>query len=541
MRSEDYDIGFHFSVMANGRPIHRRIDTWIFLVLWAFTIAPGAWATRDLDWPYDADGFRDVAIAQHARDGQWLGDPFYAHEAAWYSPLVPAVAAVTSAVLGVGTPETYCRLGAWLNALAPFAFWAFVRSACGVWPALFAATAFMFLPGRPPAWASATYSPWLFPSVTAQIPFYAALTLIVRINRSAALRQQLVLGLLLAVTFLAHAAAGMVLGSIAVAAWCWRVGGTARTDRGRQILGGLVALATAALLVAPFLLPIATRYGFQVLNRAPATWSDGSTTLAGLIDYTRAGSMAQWIVAIYGAAQVLRLSTATRIVAAVWGLTSAAALIYAQLAEARPGWPTLVPAFHFFFLLRAWMWVLFGCGLAAIAERLALAVARRVGGRLRPSTVIVAVVGAMSLSVYPRYLGREAFTTAPETSRRLAQTEDRAAYKWIRANTPSSAVFLSDDEDALRITGPAGRWAVSVSPAFSNPYVSYEARAAARDRMLKLAAAGDHDAFGSLARAFGVTHLLARSELAGAIRMRRAGMFEETFAAGTLVVFRVAD
>ena len=94
-------------------------------------------------------------------------------------------------------------------------------------------------------------------------------------------------------------------------------------------------------------------------------------------------------------------------------------------------------------------------------------------------------------------------------SRRLAQTEDRARYEWIRSHTTSSAVFLSSDEDALRIAGPAGCSAVCVSPAFSNLYVSYEERAAARDRLFALVADGDRAGFISLARTLGVTHLLA--------------------------------
>ena len=274
----------------------------IFFVLWALAIALGPWATRDVDWPYDADGFRDVAIAQQARDGRWLRDPFYAHDAAW-QPARSGLVGLTSAALGIETPA-YCRLGAWLNALAPVAFWVFDGSACGGWPALFAAAAFMFLPGRPPAWASATYSPWLFPSVTAQIPFYAGLALIARIGRAPALRWCLLSGAVLAATFLAHAAAAMILGGTALAAWCWRSFSAsvrrlaagfsaARVGRHRWRAGRTVSAADR------------DPHGFHVLNRAPATWSDGSATFASLIDYGRAGSIVQWAIAAYGAARVL--------------------------------------------------------------------------------------------------------------------------------------------------------------------------------------------------------------------------------------------
>ncbi|HET7219848.1 MAG TPA: hypothetical protein VFJ02_17445 [Vicinamibacterales bacterium] len=525
---------------ASSRSLFHQPDILAFLALLLLAVVPGILSTHDLEWPYDADGFRDVAIAQHAREGRWQRDPFYAGEAAWYSPLAPAVVAFASAGLGLETAQGYARLGAWVNALAPVAFWLMVRRACGAWPALFAVCAFMFLPGRPPAWASATYSPWFFPSVTAQIPLYAGLALLVTIDRAVDLPRRLLFGTVLAATFLAHAGAGLVLGATALATWAWQLLVTDRANAGRRLSAGLASYAVAAVLMAPFLWPLASRYGFHVLNRAPATWSDDSVRLAGLIDIARPGSIVQALIALWGAAHIFRSRDNSRAVLAAWGIVATAGYLYARLAETRPDLPALVPAFHFFFLLRAWTWVLVGTGLAVIGGRVARAFAQQTGRRLATPAPELILAGVLALGVYPRYLGREAFTLAPEMSRALARDDDRKVADWILANTTAAAVFVADDEDGLRIVGPAGRSVVCVSPAFSNPYVSYDERAQARDQLFALASDGDRDAFLTLGKAHGVTHVLARGDRAERIRRHTGTTFAEVFAAGPLVVFRVS-
>ena len=54
----------------------------------------------------------------------------------------------------------------------------------------------------------------------------------------------------------------------------------------------------------------------------------------------------------------------------------------------------------------------------------------------------------------------------------------RLLRRWM-ANDPR---ILGSDTDALHVVAPAGRYVVSVERYFSNPYVRYEDRAAARDR-----------------------------------------------------------
>jgi hypothetical protein len=513
----------------------RHLDVAVFLIVWVLAVAPGVTSTRDLEWPYDADGFRDLAIAQQMRDGRWLSDPFYVGEAAWYNPLVPAAIAVVSSGLGLETREGFARLGGWVNALAPLAFWLCARRLLGVWPALFAVCGFLFLPGRPQPWASATYSPWFFPSITAQIPLY--LGLFVLLSQSVSVARSLFLGVLLGLTFMAHTAAGLLLAALIFGG---ELGIGRTTSFARRMLAIAVPFGVAALVSAPFLMPLAMRYRFHVLNRIPGTWSDDGLRLSTLFfDLGRPGSFVIFLLLVWGAVAIWRTcKSSVKVVLAMWGVVATLGHWYASIAATSATLPSLVPAFHFFFLMRAWTWLLFGSGVAALVDVVARRVAASKWGSVDRSIVGAMVAVLFVAAVYPRYLGREAFTRAPALSRELAASDARTVSDWIRGNIPASAIVLADDEDALRVVGPAGRFVVSVSPAFSNPYVDYRARHAVRDRFFAALATGQKDALTSLRREIDVTHIVASADLDVAL-VRSGGAAEELFSAGGVVVFRL--
>lgn len=150
-----------------------------------------------------------------------------------------------------------------------------------------------------------------------------------------------------------------------------------------------------------------------------------------------------------------------------------------------------MPAYHVYFLLRAWKWLAFDCGVVAATE---MAVARwnaRGKRRIQKDTAQAVVVVLFVAALYPRYLGREAFREAPRISRQISLADERRLHDWIREHTHLDAVFLADDIDALTLVGPLGRAVVSVPPAFFNPYVGHRMRATARDRMINALENGD--------------------------------------------------
>lgn len=138
--------------------------------LLALALVVGVRTTADLDWPCDIDIYRDIADAQNIAQGNFGTDPFYAGERRWYNPLVPSLVAGISRLTSVPVNVVYTRSGAYINMLAPVAFFSLVASLLGGRSAL-AATAAFILIGRQtsPSWTSATYSPWLLAGNFAQV------------------------------------------------------------------------------------------------------------------------------------------------------------------------------------------------------------------------------------------------------------------------------------------------------------------------------------------------------------------------------------
>ena len=520
----------------HANPSRDTLAVGIFLLLWIAAVVRSVSSVGGLVWPYDVDGLRDVAIAQAIGDGMWLSDPLYKGEVAWYSPLVPGAISLTAFLGDLPMPRAYIVAGLWLNSLIPLAFFGCARRLLGTWPALASTCAFLFLPGRPPAWASATYSPWLFPAVTAQVPFYAGIWAWVSTLDRATITRMVGVGLLLGVTFLAHTGPAVILAGIILL--------TAAAGPGRPSKAILVGLPcmVAFLVVSPFVLPIAARHGFEVRNRAPATWvyepAHPSALLAGAARPSALINLAVVGIGIVWAHRRLERTAQTVLVS--WAVIAASCFIYSLVAEQWPRLPTIVSAYHFFFSLRALKWLLFGCGFVAISNSVARLLIERGGTRIEPAIICASLVLLFAVSVYPRYLGREAFVMAPATSARLLGADDRNAYRWIRSHTDRSAVFLSSDEDALRVIGTAGRFVVTVSRFFSNPYVDYEARAAARDRMFDALLTGDRSSFEQLCQPFDVSYVLARGEQADAMRQRSAAFLKPAFTSESITIFEIA-
>ncbi|MGB2713464.1 MAG: hypothetical protein WBC51_04740, partial [Vicinamibacterales bacterium] len=269
-----------------------------------------------MTWPYDLDGFRDIAIAQAIRDGAWTNDPFYRGEFAWYNPLVPATISLTALATGLPMHSAYVGTGLWLNSFIPVVYFGCARRLLGTWPALAATCAFLFLPGSAPAWASATYSPWLFPAVTAQVPFYVGLWAWLSTLERVHLLRLVGCGILLGVTFLAHSAPAMLLGGIMLATAYMASGASRQSQFAHTVIVIAVPFVVAFVVVAPFLLPIFTRYSFQVLNRAPATWVYEAAHPYGILaGAARASAVTNLIVAGTGIAWAYRhVSKASRVV-----------------------------------------------------------------------------------------------------------------------------------------------------------------------------------------------------------------------------------
>ena len=268
----------------------------------------------------------------------------------------------------------------------------------------------------------------------------------------------------------------------------------------RRLTALVVPPLVAIAVSLPFLLPLALQYGLRVVNRVPGTWIHEATQPEAIVaGLSRPGAWLHLALVALGLWWIANRVRATpKIVLTAWPVVAAFLYGYSVLAQ-RFEWPAIVPAYHFYFMLRGWKWVVFGCGLIAVVD----VVVRRWNARGRhpiPAEAAYAgIVILLAAAVYPRYLGREAFKNARTLSQQLAVDEERGVHGWMREHTDPTSVFLASDNDALTLVGPAGRSVVCVASSFSNPYVDHMVRATARDRMFHALVDGDGEAFDAIA------------------------------------------
>jgi hypothetical protein len=196
-----------------------------------------------------------------------------------------------------------------------------------------------------------------------------------------------------------------------------------------------------------------------------------------------------------------------------WGVITLTLFLTSTLGQTSELLPVVVPAFHFYFLLRALACLAFGAGFMVMSGALGRWWSRQAAAREVTATGVAMIVTLLlSAALYPDYLDRESFTSARRRAIEWQSSDDRQTREWIRANTSRDAVFAAQDDDALRIVGAAGRKVVCMDPYFSNPYLDRAPRADARDRLFAALVAGERDKFLEIARSYRVTHVLIRHD-----------------------------
>lgn len=231
--------------------------------------------------------YRDIAQAQTIADGSLFADPYYRGEKLWHNPLMPLVVAAVSKPLGLPVQKTYVRIGAYLNLLAPIAFYVWVYRLAGVAGAAAATFGFVFYRETwAPHWVTAAYSPWLFAMTSSQSLMYGSLVAYRAALRCGGVSRYVVAGLLTGLTFLAAAPPALMLAGVLTAGVLGSVGRAQRKGSRavqRAFTDHLVLAATALAVASPFLYFILWHYKLRVLNSAPTLWhwADLETVLPG--------------------------------------------------------------------------------------------------------------------------------------------------------------------------------------------------------------------------------------------------------------------
>ena len=499
-----------------------------FFVLVAIALINGIQTTAGVAWPYDLDQFRDIGMAQAILDHRYGTDHLYLGETIWYNPLVSVIVAAISSASRIAPPLVVTQAGAYLNLLAPLAFYILVTYFFDRSISLAAATAFLFVPiGDAPSWAAATYSPWIFSQNLAQGFFYLSLVAYSKALDSNHRRCYLIVGVLLGVTFLTHTAPAVILGIIILVGLI--TNSVRRSERpvrpvlAARMLSPLLILTVAFVVSLLFTFSILFHYHVRILNPVPGNWIYGPLAIDKLPDFL--WGYLSWFSALAAVGLVVLIGTRSarrgKIALLTWLLICCAALAVNELQQiASPQLHLMfVPAHHFLFYLRAIENILFGVGLVCVCRFLArrltslFGTKSETGDHFRWATeagfVALAVIVFLAL-VYPKYRTRFDFTNA--RSQAVSFAERKAyldAYRWILSNTKPVDVFLPLSRDFdLSIIGPADRKVVATSQAeFSNPYVDWKSRFNTASQIVDKLTSSPPDALSTLA-ANGVSYII---------------------------------
>lgn len=526
----------------------------VLLLLTGLALREGVRATARLEWPYDADLYRDIAQAQTAADGGWLEDPFYVGERAWYNPLLAWTSALVAKVSALPAHVAHTRAGAYLGLVGPLAFFVLLKGLGGPWLALLGTFHLIFLAVHTPLleahpWAVPTYSPWVYASVFAQGFFYVAMLAYVRFTREPTRGNALKAGALGGLTFLAHAAPALILALVVAVD---QAGKLRSTRSNLRRLAGWAA-PVAACVAGPFLWCVVWHYRLAIRNPTPLAWSWGPAGIGeGLAFFLVRQSSWSTLLAAVGLVASLRDGPEGARWPRRWLAISFGLFAYGFLGQRLPGLAAyrleLMPHHHFWFYVKAAESALFGWGVLAVAAGVGQvwSLAARALGRpdvsierlaRSPALVASATLALLLPLSYPRFRDREYFRVGRRQAAAGTRPERSEAVRWIRAHTGREDVFLTSDEAGLQLVGVAGRKSVAVGPFFSNPYVDRERRASARRLMLTRLRSGQYEDFDAMARPFGITYVAVSRAHGPALNDKALAVLEKKFENGEFAVF----
>lgn len=510
--------------------------------------------TAGLRYPFDPDLYRDIAQGNSVHAGNIFGDVDYVGEVNFYNPLLSWILAAVSWVTGKSVSSIATQGGLILNLLGPVAFAILVRRWFGRLAAGFALLALLFIVcANYPSWAIATYSPWLFHVSFAQGLFYLALLAMPNALRGASWRDPVVLGAMMGLVALAHSAPALLL----VAVYLVAVLSHQRTEAlPWPVATRLVATTgvTAMAVASPLIVPLAWAYHLQVQNEAPGSWNwlEIAPDSIGTFALTFFG---RWQLAVAAIGLIIwfrrdrrKVTVDHRVITATWtgaSLGLLAVATYEATTFPLASWvPSIVPSYHYLFYFSAAVCVWFGIGCAALVCTIG-----NVGGLPRfawPVPIATAVLAAVLVwTSLPTWLARDDLVTARAQSIALAaRNADFAVSAWVSENTPRDDVILYDRSASdLSTFSPLTvgfmeanyidqRATVVQHKIFANPFADWDTRSTDSDLMLSALARCRLDMYGTIARRYGVQHVVTPA--GGPLVASAAGC------AGVRVVYRDA-
>ncbi|WP_428329465.1 hypothetical protein [Mucilaginibacter sp.] len=455
---------------------------------------------HDLHWAYEPDFDRDIAYIRSTLNGHYGQDPNYAGQYMWYNPMLFLFETLAVKLTGLPINVVVARAGAFLNLINPVLFFIMVLKLFDSRIALAALLSFLFLAsGDLPCWGGATYSPWLISDTFVQFLFYINVIFCYKAFTTQKMLWFAVLGASIGVTFLGHSAPAILIILILIFLQVQQVFKAIKNKTYPAIttylLQGLFTFIPFIIFAFPFLYYVWGKYHFHFLNHAILECAPGIFERRNSVDLVKANITFSLLIAIIGLIWFYRnyANSLVRKIITSWLLITVVMYLYESVVPTvnriyNVNLPDTIPAFHYFFYLKAAQSILFGLGFVFIINKLTTWLQTRNNKKFSPALSNNIMIGAVLLYtiVYsPIYFNRVDFSLLRQQALdKSKETERIEVYNFIVDNVPLNTVLLCNHDMSLFPVMPTGIKMVSVETYFSNPYVSYEKRESDRNDML---------------------------------------------------------
>ena len=462
---------------------------------------------HDLHWASEPDFDRDIAYIRTLLDGNYGKDPNMAGEYMWYNPMIFWFETMVVKITGLPINIAVARAGAFLNLINPIVFFIVMARLFDVKVALASVLSFLFLvSGNLPSWGAATYSPWLISDTFVQFIFYINIFLCYKAFSTQRMRWFVMLGAGLGLSFLGHSAPTIIVIFILILIQGQKVI-KAIIDKqypaiGIYFLQGFITIIPFIIFAFPFLYYVYGKYHFHFINRIILQCAPGIFARKETLSLLKLNITFSLIISMTGLVWFYRKfeNPVLKKIIWYWFFITLVMYVYEAIVPTADkmfhiSLPDTIPAFHYFFYLKALESVFFGFGFLYLFN---LAV-RWIEGRAKETftprftgTLLIFSVLLYATIYFPIYRNRHDFAYLRAQSLEKEHQADKiGVYNFISKNVPLSNVMLCAHGLSVFPVMPTAIKMVSVETYFSNPYVSYDHREHDRVEMMHYLTTGE--------------------------------------------------
>jgi len=455
---------------------------------------------HDLHWASEPDFDRDIAYIRTTLNGHYGQDANYAGQYMWYNPLLFLSETLIVKLTGLPINIVVARAGAFINILSPIAFLVMMIKLFDYRVALAGLLAFLFFTnGNLPCWGSATYSPWLISDTFVQFLFYINIILCYKAYSTQQMGWFIALGASIGITFLGHSAPTIIVILLLVVLQLQNIIAAVKTKEyhlvTRYILQGVITAIPFLLCAFPFLYFVWGKYDFHFVNRAILECAPGIFERKQSVALLKANLNISLLIAIIGVIWFYFKfeNGIIRKILFNWLAITVIMYLYESVIPTLNRLniihlPDTIPAFHYFFYLKALQSIFFAFGFIFLLQqtynRVTATRKRKVSGTIS-TNIFIAILLLCAAIYFPVYSNRYDFSALRQAAIDKGNEKDKIEiYNFISKNVPLNNVLLCEHDLSLFPVMPTAIKMVSVETYFSNPYISYDQRESDRNTML---------------------------------------------------------